>query len=71
MCIRDRLITKSSSVSVKIDDEEPEKWLFYWASDPQESYTLINDPKTAYNNEDNHGLIKFNKHQKVPKSREK
>ena len=49
------------SVSVKIDDEEPEKWLFYWASDPQESYTLINDPKTAYNNEDNHGLIKLNK----------
>jgi hypothetical protein len=49
------------SVSVNIDKEESDKWLFYWASDPQESYTLINDPKTAYNNEDNHGLIKLNK----------
>ena len=49
------------SVSVDIDEEEPEKWLFYWASDPQESYTLINDPKTAYNNEDNHGLVKLDK----------
>ena len=49
------------NVSVEVDDEEPNTWLFYWASDPQESYTLINDPKTAYNNEDNHGLVKTDK----------
>ena len=47
-------------VHVDIKDEPKDRWLFYWASDPQDkdNYTLINDPKTAYNNEDNHGLVK-------------
>ena len=53
------------NVSVEIDEEPKNKWLFYWASDPQDKYTLINDPRTAYNNEDNHGLVKTDKNGKV------
>ena len=53
------------TVSVEIDEEPEDTWLFYWASDPQDKYTLINDPKTAYNNEDNHGLVKTDKNGKA------
>lgn len=49
------------NVSVNIENESPNKWLFYWASDPQNSYSIINDPIVAYNNEDNHGLVKTDK----------
>ena len=49
------------TVSVDIENESPNKWLFYWASDPQNSYSIINDPIVAYNNEDNHGLVKTDK----------
>ena len=30
-------------VKVEIDDEKPNKWLFYWASNPQD-YSFIKDP---------------------------
>lgn len=52
-------------VKVEIDDEEPNKWLFYWASNPQEEYSFIKDPIKAYDNEQNHGLIKLDKNGKA------
>ena len=52
-------------VKVEIDDEEPNKWLFYWASNPQEDYTFIKDPVKAYDNEQNHGLVKLDKNGKA------
>ena len=52
-------------VHVEIDDESPNKWLFYWASNPQEDYTFIKDPASAYDNEENHGLIKLDKNGKA------
>ena len=52
-------------VKVEIDDEEPNKWLFYWASNPQEDYTFIKDPVKAYDNEQNHGMIKLDKNGKA------
>ena len=51
----------NTEVSIDVDKEPSNKWLFYWAADPQVSFSLINDPKTAYNNEDNHGLVKTDK----------
>ena len=51
----------NTNVSIDVEDEPANKWLFYWAADPQETYTFINDPKKAYNNDDNHGLIKTDK----------
>ena len=51
-------------VAVDIDDES-EKWIFYWASNPQEDYSLIEGPKKAYDNEENHGLIQLDKEGKA------
>ena len=49
------------SVIIEVDKEPADKWLFYWAADPQDTFSLINDAKTAYNNEENHGMIKTDK----------
>ena len=50
-----------SVVRVPIKTKQPETWILYWASLPNNDLTKINNnPAKAYGNENNNGLIKTN-----------
>jgi rhodanese-related sulfurtransferase len=52
-------------LTLKLGEENGEKWVFYFASNSQENPLKIESPEKAYGEDENHGLKKTNKDGKV------
>ena len=56
---------KEIQLDMDFGESVNERWVFYFASNPQEDPLTINPPKEAYGQDENHGLAKTDKNGKV------
>ena len=56
---------KEIQLDMDFGESVDERWVFYFAANPQEDPLTINPPKEAYGQDENHGLAKTDKNGKV------